>query len=66
MLPGGAQINPDGQDCEPGFLTHGQVASSVFNATITGQPGSVAARVCLSNEGTGVVGPCQTLTVQLP
>jgi hypothetical protein len=63
--PGGAEINPDGNDCEPGFLSHGQSASAVFNATITGTSGTVAARVCLSNEGTGIVGPCQTLTVHL-
>jgi hypothetical protein len=65
VLPGGAQINPDGQDCEPGFLSHGQTASIVLGATITGSSGNVAARLCLSNEGTGVVGPCQTLTVPL-
>ncbi|MGA7988542.1 MAG: hypothetical protein WCB51_09115 [Candidatus Dormiibacterota bacterium] len=63
---GGAQFNPDGQDCEPGFLSRGRSASAVFNATITGTSGNVTARVCLSNEGTGVVGPCQTLTVHLP
>jgi hypothetical protein len=66
VLPGGAQINPDGQDCEPGFLSHGKVASSVINATVTGSTGTVAARLCLTNEGTGVVGPCTTLTVHLP
>jgi hypothetical protein len=65
VLPGGTQINPDGQDCEPGFLSHGQVASSVINATVSGTSGTVAARLCLSNEGTGVVGPCMTLTVHL-
>jgi hypothetical protein len=65
VLPNGFQINPDGPGCEPGFLTHSQVASVVFNATITGTSGSVAARVCLNNEGTGVVGPCQTLTVPI-
>ncbi len=66
VQPNGAEFNPDGNDCEPGFLNHGQTASSVFNATITGTSGNVAARVCLSNEGTGVVGPCETLTVHLP
>jgi hypothetical protein len=66
VLPGGAQINPDAQDCEPGFLSHGKVASSVINATVSGSTGTVAARLCLSNEGTGVVGPCMTLTVHLP
>jgi hypothetical protein len=63
--PGGAEINPDGQDCEPGFLSHTQTASIVLNTTITGTSGNVAARLCLSNEGTGVVGPCETLTVHL-
>jgi hypothetical protein len=62
---GGAEFNPDGNDCEPGFLSHGQSASAVFNATITGTSGNATARVCLSNEGTGTVGPCQTLTVHL-
>jgi hypothetical protein len=65
-VPGGAQINPDGQDCEPGFVHPNQVAASVINATITASTGTVAARLCLSNEGTGVVGPCQTLTVSVP
>ena len=65
VQPGGAEFNPDGNDCEPGFLNHGQSASAVFNATVTGSSGNVTARVCLSNEGTGTVGPCQTLTVHL-
>ena len=42
-----------------------QTASIVLNTTITGTSGKVAARLCLSNEGTGVVGPCETLTVHL-
>ncbi|HUZ70987.1 MAG TPA: hypothetical protein VMU65_14865 [Candidatus Saccharimonadales bacterium] len=63
--PNGSQINADGNACEPGFLSHGQSASAVYNATITGTSGNVAARLCLSNEGTGVVGPCVTLTVHL-
>lgn len=65
VLTSGFQINPDGQSCEPGFIAHGQTASVVFDTTITGTSGSVVARVCLNNEGTGVVGPCETLTVPL-
>jgi hypothetical protein len=66
VLPGGAEINPDGQNCEPGFIGHGKVAASVVSATVTGSSGSATARVCLDNEGSGVVGPCLTLTVHLP
>lgn len=65
VQPDGAEYNPDGSDCEPGFLNHGQSASAVFNATVTGSSGNVTARVCLSNEDTGTVGPCQTLVVHL-
>lgn len=65
-VPGGFEINPDGQDCEPGFVHPNQVAASVINATVTASTGTVSARLCLSNEGTGVVGPCQTLSVTVP
>jgi hypothetical protein len=65
VQPNGAEFNADGNDCEPGFLSHGKGASAVYNANITGTSGNVTARLCLSNEGTGVVGPCETLTVHL-
>ncbi len=60
-----ALINPDGNFCEPGPVSHGQKASSVINASITGASGSVTARVCLMNEGTGVVGPCTNVSVTI-
>jgi hypothetical protein len=65
ILPNGFQINPDGASCEPGFIAHGQTASAVFDTTTASSGSSVTARVCLSNEGSGVVGPCETLTVPL-
>lgn len=65
VLPSHFLINPDGNSCEPGLLSNGQKASSVINATITGRSGSVTARVCLQNEATGVVGPCQNISVSI-
>lgn len=62
VTSGGATFNPDGTACEPGFLAPGQSSSSVLSVSITGSP-TVAAKVCLFNENTGVRGPCKTLSV---
>jgi hypothetical protein len=64
VLPSRFLIGPDGNNCEP-VLSHGQRASSVINAAITARPGSVTARVCLINEATRVVGPCQSISVSI-
>jgi hypothetical protein len=66
VLAGGVQINPDGYYCEPGSVHPNQVASSVVNTMTGSSTGTVAARLCLSNEANGVVGPCQTVTVNIP
>ncbi len=66
VLPGGTAINPDSPFCEPGFVKPGQQASMVLTTTVTGAPGTTArARVCLSNESTGVIGPCKTVSVKI-
>jgi hypothetical protein len=66
VLPGGAAINPDSPFCEPGFVKPGQHASMVLTTTVTGASGAYAkARVCLSNESTGVIGPCTTKSVKI-
>ncbi len=65
-LTSGFEINPDGNFCEPGTVKPGQVAASVINTMTGSSTGTVAARLCLSNESTGVVGPCQTVTVNIP
>jgi hypothetical protein len=66
VLASGAAINPDTPFCEPGFVKPGQHASMVLTTTVTGPSGtSVDARVCLSNENTGVIGPCVTKSVAI-
>lgn len=66
VLPGGTLINDDGLDCEPGFLHHGQSASSVVTARVRGHTGERATiRVCLTDESNGVVGPCQSVPVRV-
>lgn len=64
VLPNGSTFNPDGNLCEPGFLKAGQSASSVATVKVTGASGStVSVKTCVSNERTGAVGPCKTLSV---
>ena len=65
--PGGHAINPDGPNyCEPGLVKPGQHASFVIATTVTGASGATAtARVCLSNESTGAIGPCKTASVRV-
>jgi hypothetical protein len=65
VLANGNEINPDGSDCEPGSLSHGQTASIVLGTSVTSNSGPLTTRVCVSNEGTGVSGPCKTLTVHV-
>jgi len=60
-LPDGFEINPDGQDCEPGSVKPGQVAASVVNIMTGSSTGTVAARLCVNG-----VGPCLTVTVNIP
>ena len=65
VQPGGFAINPDGPFCEPGLVKPGHHASMVIT-TIAGASGAIAtARVCLSNESTGVSGPCKTVSVKI-
>jgi hypothetical protein len=64
VLPSHFLISPDGNNCEPSLLSNGQKASSVINATITAGSRSVTARVCLVS-ATGVVGPCQSMSVSI-
>ena len=65
VLAGGFAINPDGASCEPGLVKSGHHASMVLT-TIAGASGAIAkARVCLSNEKTGVSGPCKTVSVNI-
>ena len=60
----GAGIGPDGSRCEPGTIGHGQSASFVITAQVTGKPRHVAqARLCLQSETTGVIGPCLVIPV---
>jgi len=60
----GAGIGPDGSRCEPGTIAHGQSASFVITAQVTGKPRHVAqARLCLQSEITGVIGPCLVIPV---
>jgi hypothetical protein len=60
----GTGINPDGSRCEPGTIGHGQSASFVITARVTGKPRHVAtARLCLQSEATGVTGPCLVVPV---
>jgi hypothetical protein len=66
VFPNHSLFHPDGSFCEPGALRVGQKASSVTNATVTGSSGStVTAHVCLENEGTGYIGPCQNVSVHV-
>jgi hypothetical protein len=66
VRPGGATIYPDTPSCEPGVVKPGQHASMVLATTVTGPSGtSAVARVCLSNENTGAVGPCLTKSVRI-
>ena len=63
VVPGGAATHPDSPFCEPGLVKPGQHASTVLTTTVTGASGTTArARVCVSNESTGVIGPCKTLS----
>jgi hypothetical protein len=65
VLSGGLAINPDGHFCEPGFVKSEHHASMVLT-TIAGASGAIAtARVCLSNESTGVRGPCKSVSVNI-
>jgi len=65
VFPSRFLFSPDGSTCEPKPLSNGQKASSVINATVTAGSGSVTARVCLQSEATGVVGPCQSMSVSI-
>lgn len=66
VLPGGVAIGSDGNTCEPGFIEPGQHASTVITTHVTGVSGAAAsARVCLSNESTGTVGPCRTVSAKI-
>ena len=66
VLPNGFAINPDSPNCEPGFVKPGKHASMVLTTTVTGASGALAsARVCLSNEANGAVGPCKTKSVPI-
>jgi len=65
VLPNGAMFNPDGVDCEPGQLHTGQTSSSIINADVTGSSGSISAKVCLLNEGTGKTGACKTVSIPI-
>jgi hypothetical protein len=66
VLPGGVAIGSDGTSCEPGFIKPGQHASMVITTQVTGVSGAAAsARVCLSNQNTGAVGPCRTVSAKI-
>ena len=66
VLPGGVAIGSDGNTCEPGFIKPGQHASMVITTQVTGVSGAAASvRVCLSNQSTGAVGPCRTVSAKI-
>jgi len=65
VLPNGHSINSDGDNCEPGFIKPGQVASSVLDLRVTATSGYVSAETCLENGTNGHTGPCKTLSVQI-
>jgi hypothetical protein len=66
VLPGGVAIGSDSNVCEPGFIKPGQHASMVITTQVTGVSGAAAsARVCLSNQNTGAVGPCRTVSAKI-
>jgi len=66
VLPGGIAIGTDGNTCEPGFVKPGQHASMVITTHVTGVSGTAAsARVCLTDESTGGVGPCKTVSAEI-
>jgi hypothetical protein len=66
VVAGGSAINPDGSRCEPGTLPQGRSASLVITTTVSGSSGTAAsARLCVQNEATGKLGPCQTVPVKI-
>lgn len=66
VVANGTGINPDGSRCEPGPLTRGRSASFVITTKVTGQSGQpAAARLCVQNEATQKLGPCQTVAVKI-
>jgi hypothetical protein len=66
VLPDGTAITSDGNHCQPGFVQPGQSASVVITTNVTGASGTIASvKVCLTNESTGVVGPCNTKSAKI-
>ncbi|GEM_PF-4260944 len=61
----GSIFNPDGNNCEPGFLHNGQSTSSVINTRVTGSSGTMSITVCVFNEGNGHTGPCKRISVTI-
>jgi hypothetical protein len=59
-LANGMDINPDGNDCEPGNLPAGKSAQAAIIVQATG-PGPIVVKACVGPTGTSV---CKSLTVR--